>query len=352
MVTPHNDSVIAVGIEDDRKWHKIINRDRAADGEFWYSVNTTGVFCRPSCPSRLPSIKNVAFHRSMEDARASGFRACKRCLPEGPAKRDEIASIVIDACRMMEQSDRSLSLLELADAARLSASYFHRIFKKALGLTPKAYAVAVRSKRVRRELESGHTVTEALYDAGFNSNGRFYEKSTEMLGMTPSSYRAGAPNETIRYVVERCELGMILVASSERAVAVVKVGDDGSSLVDELRQRFRHARLTGSDVSYRSVVTRAVGLIERPDPELPLPLEIRESVFEHKVWQALRALLVRKTDNQDTMRVDMEKPRLQRGIVRSSSSVAPRKQGRVSIERGGRVPPQRPANGATIAIPK
>ena len=176
---------------NDPRWARIVARDKTADGHLWYSVSTTGVYCRPSCPSRIANPDNVQLHDSLESARATGFRPCRRCNPEGPSIDAENAALVAKACRIIEESEEEPSLEELAEAVGRSPSYFHRLFKASTGLTPKDYVAAHRAKKIRQGLASGNTVTAAIYDAGFNSSGRFYEKSTAMLGMTPSRYRAG-----------------------------------------------------------------------------------------------------------------------------------------------------------------
>jgi AraC family transcriptional regulator of adaptative response/methylated-DNA-[protein]-cysteine methyltransferase len=173
-------------IEKDPRWARLLARDRTADGQFWYTVATTGIYCRPSCPSRGCRPENVAFHTTLEAAKATGFRACRRCNPDGVSQDTENAILVEKTCRLLEQSEKTPSLAALADAVELSQSYFHRLFKNTTGLTPKAYAQARRAERVRTELAKGHSVTEAMYDAGFNSSGRFYEKSKDILGMTPT----------------------------------------------------------------------------------------------------------------------------------------------------------------------
>src|SRR3954466_5195410 len=173
-------------VAEDPRWARIVARDRTADGHFWYSVSTTGVYCRPSCPSRTANPGNVQFHDTLESAKATSFRPCKRCNPDGPSIEAENAALVAKACRIIEESEEEPSLEELADAIGRSPSYFHRVFKAATGVTPKDYAAAHRATKVRHGLASGSTVTEAIYDAGFNSSGRFYERSTDMLGMTPS----------------------------------------------------------------------------------------------------------------------------------------------------------------------
>ena len=173
-------------VADDPRWARIVARDKAADGHLWYSVSTTGVYCRPSCPSRIANPKNVQLHDSLESAKATGFRPCRRCNPDGPSLEAENAAMVAKACRMIEESEEEPSLEDLARAVGRSPSRFHRVFKATTGLTPKDYAAADRARKVRQGLATGNTVTEAIYDAGFNSSGRFYEKSTDMLGMTPS----------------------------------------------------------------------------------------------------------------------------------------------------------------------
>ncbi len=207
-------SVTQASAADDPRWARVIARDRTADGLFWYSVVTTGVYCRPSCASRNANPKNVQLHDSLEAAKATGFRPCKRCHPDGVSIDGENAAIVARACRLIEESEEEPALNDLAEAVGRSTSHFHRLFKATTGLTPKEYAAAHRAARVRESLEDGHSVTEAIYSAGFNSSGRFYENSTNMLGMTPTQYRSGGANEEIRFAVGQSSLGAILVASS------------------------------------------------------------------------------------------------------------------------------------------
>jgi AraC family transcriptional regulator of adaptative response/methylated-DNA-[protein]-cysteine methyltransferase len=223
---------------DDPRWARIVARDKTADGHLWYSVLTTGVYCRPSCPSRTTNPKNVQFHDTLESARATGCRPCKRCNPDGPSIEAENASLVAKACRIIEESEEEPSLKDLADEIGRSPSYFHRLFRASTGLSPKDYAAGHRAKKVREGLASRNTVTEAIYDAGFNSSGRFYEKSTGMLGMTPSRYRAGGVNEEIKFAVGQTSLGAILVASSKKGVASILLGDDPEELVRDLQDRF------------------------------------------------------------------------------------------------------------------
>src|SRR4051795_10372294 len=213
-------------VADDPRWARIVARDKTADGHLWYSVVTTGVYCRPSCPSRAANSKNVQLHDSLEGAKATGFRPCKRCNPDGLSADAENVALVAKVCRIIEESEEEPSLEELSEAVGRSPSYFHRMFKASTGVTPKDYAAAHRAAKVRRGLASGSSVTEAIYDAGFNSSGRFYEKSIDMLGMTPSQYRAGGANEEIKFAVGQTSLGAVLVASTNKGVAAILLGDD------------------------------------------------------------------------------------------------------------------------------
>jgi AraC family transcriptional regulator, regulatory protein of adaptative response / methylated-DNA-[protein]-cysteine methyltransferase len=279
-------------VADDPRWARIVARDKTADGRFWYSVSTTGVYCRPSCPSRVANPKNVQLHDTLKSAKATGFRPCKRCNPDGPSIDSENATLVAKACRIIEESEEEPSLEKLADAIGRSPGYFHRTFKAATGLTPKEYAAAHRAKKVRQGLTSGNTVTEAMYDAGFNSSGRFYEKSTGMLGMTPSQYRAGGSNEEIKFAVGHTSLGAILVASSRKGVAAILLGDDPDQLVRNLQDRFPNAHLIGADNDYEALIARVVGFVEAPGIGLDLPLDVRGTAFQRRVWRALQHIPV------------------------------------------------------------
>lgn len=280
---------------DDRRWARVLVRDRAADGEFWYSVATTGVYCRPSCPSRTANPENVSLHDTLAAAKATGFRACKRCNPDGEPQEAEHAALVARACRIIEQAEAPPTLSDLAEAVGLSTGYFHRLFKAATGLTPKDYVAAHQAGRVREGLAEGRSVTETIYGAGFNSSGRFYERASDMLGMTPRQYRAGGANEEIRFAVGESSLGSILAASSAKGVAAILIGDDAEALVHDLQDRFPKARLIGGDADYEQLVARVVGFVEAPNIGLDLPLDVRGTAFQQRVWRALRDIPAGKT---------------------------------------------------------
>jgi AraC family transcriptional regulator of adaptative response/methylated-DNA-[protein]-cysteine methyltransferase len=306
---------ILPSVADDPRWARIVARDKTADGRLWYSVSTTGVYCRPSCPSRTANPKNVQLHDSLASANATGFRPCKRCNPDGLSTEAENVALVAKACRIIEGSEEEPSLEELADAVGRSPSYFHRVFKATTGLTPKDYAVAHRAKKVREGLASGNSVTEAIYDAGFNSSGRFYEKSTDMLGMTPSQYRAGGANEEIKFAVGQTSLGAILVASSKKGVAAILLGDDADKLVRNLQDRFPKASLIGADRDYEALVARVVGFVEAPEIGLDLPLDVRGTAFQQRVWQALQEIPVGATVSYAEIAQRIGSPRSVRAVA-------------------------------------
>jgi AraC family transcriptional regulator of adaptative response/methylated-DNA-[protein]-cysteine methyltransferase len=281
--------------EQDPRWTRVKIRDKSADGLFWYSVATTGIFCRPSCPSRTANPMNVRFHDSPASARAAGCRPCKRCRPEGASLDAQNAALVAKACKLIESRSDLMSLEELASAVELSPHYFHRLFKAKIGLTPKEYASAHQVSRVRKTLESGLSITQAIYDAGYNSNGRFYENAAGILGMTPKQFRRGGQDEEIRFAVGQCSLGAILVASSKKGVVSILIDDEPDALVRTLQDRFPNAQLVGADREYEQLVARVVGLVESPDVDIDLPLDVRGTVFQRKVWRALRKIPVGKT---------------------------------------------------------
>lgn len=275
-------------MQADPRWQAILAR--SAEAPFVYSVRSTGVYCRPSCAARRPLPENVDFHESAAAAEAAGFRPCRRCRPDRPSRREEQAAIVASLCRFIEARDEPPTLEELAARAGWSVFHLHRTFRAVTGLTPRAWARARRAARAREELARGRTVTEAIYGAGYGSSGRFYEDAEEWLGMSPTRYRNGGDGETIRFAVGACSLGSILVAATERGVCAILLGDDPERLVHDLERRFPRARLVGGDEAFESLVAKVVGLVEHPGVGLDLPLDLRGTAFQQRVWQALRAI--------------------------------------------------------------
>lgn len=274
--------------EDEARWKAVAARDRSSDGAFYYSVSSTGVYCRPSCPARLAKRANVRFHDTIADAEAAGFRPCKRCRPKDASLEARHVSRVASACRLIEEAEEIPNLHELARRVGLSPYHFHRVFKAATGVTPKGYAVAFRQKRVRKKLGKSKSVTEAIYGSGFNSSGRYYADSTRALGMTPSAFREGGANADIRFAVGECYLGSILVAASDKGVCAISFGDEPGALVRDLQDSFPRARLVGGDADFEQLVAKVVGFVEAPKIGLGLPLDVQGTAFQHRVWVALR----------------------------------------------------------------
>ena len=288
MSTSTRDAHLATITENDPRWAAVVARDPQAN--FFYSVKTTGVYCRPCCAARLARPENVQFYRTCQDAEKAGFRPCKRCKPDQASPVEQHAEKIASACRLIESSETPPSLELLAQHVGLSTYHFHRVFKAATGLTPKGYASAHRANLVRKSLNKSDTVTEAIYDAGYNSNSRFYETSNQVLGMTPSNYRAGGAQTDIRFAVGKCSLGSILVAQSDRGICAIFLGDDPDSLVRELQDQFPKANLIGGDAGFERLVAKVVGFVEAPALGLDLPLDVRGTAFQQRVWQSLRKI--------------------------------------------------------------
>ena len=272
---------------DVARWAAVTQRDSAADDHFYYAVSTTGVYCRPSCAARLARREHVQFYATRAEAEKAGFRPCKRCRPDEAPRAERQAAAIAKACRLIEQSEDLPGLDELAEAAGMSRFYFHRVFKEITGLTPKAYAAAHRASRVREELTRSSTVTDAIYEAGFQSSGRFYAASSQILGMKPSDFRKGGVGASIRFAVGECSLGSILVAASEKGICAILLGDDAEALTRDLQDRFPKANLIGGDAEFERWVAQVVGFVEAPRVGLDLPLDIRGTAFQRRVWRAL-----------------------------------------------------------------
>jgi AraC family transcriptional regulator of adaptative response/methylated-DNA-[protein]-cysteine methyltransferase len=307
---------------DDARWSAVRRRDRAADGTFVYSVRTTGVYCRPSCAARLPRRENVAFHETCADAERAGFRPCKRCRPNEPARADRQAAAVAAACRLIEEAEEVPSLDTLAQAADMSRFHFHRVFKAVTGVTPKAYAETHRGNRVRAELAARDTVTQAIYGAGFNSGSRFYAASSGLLGMTPTEFRAGGSGNVIRFAVGECSLGAILVAATDKGVCAIEFDDDPERLVRNLQDRFPNARLVGGDEAFEQLVAKVVGFVDAPARGLDLPLDIRGTAFQRRVWDAIRDIPAGSTASYAEIARRIGTPKAVRSVAQACASNA------------------------------
>lgn len=305
---------------DEAKWTAVLNRDAMADGAFVYAVRSTGIYCRPTCASRRPRRENAEFHTDAEAAERAGYRACHRCRPQGEPLAQRHAEAVAHACRLIESSEELPSLDDLARTAGLSRFHFHRVFKLTTGLTPKAYASARRAERVRNELLSSETVTEAFFEAGFNSSGRFYADTNRMLGMTPQRYRSGGKGMEIRFALGECSLGTILVATSDRGICAISLGDDPEELLQEFQGRFANANLIPGGKDFDAWVAQVVGFVEAPGVGLALPLDIRGTAFQQRVWQALTEIPVGTTISYAELAQRIGSPKATRAVARACAS--------------------------------
>ncbi|MGH1590116.1 bifunctional DNA-binding transcriptional regulator/O6-methylguanine-DNA methyltransferase Ada [Methylobacterium phyllosphaerae] len=286
---------VAPPADDAAKWAALGARDAQADGSFVYSVRTTGVYCRPSCPARPARPETVAFHATCAEAEAAGFRPCKRRRPNEPALAERQAEAVARACRLIERCETMPALDDLAKAAGMSPFHFHRVFRKVTGITFKAYAEARLAGRVASGLQEAGSVTEAVFEAGYNSSSRFYAKASERLGMTPTAYRKGGVGIRIRFAAAECSLGSILVAATDKGVCAILLGDDPDALARDLQDRFPKAELSGGNDAFERWVAEVIGFVEAPGRGLDLPLDLGGTAFQQRVWAALRAIPVGTT---------------------------------------------------------
>ncbi len=299
------------------RWEALRRRDPAADGHFLYSVGTTGVYCHPSCRARPARPENVAFHRLRSDAERAGFRACRRCRPDLPPRCEREAALVARACRSIDTAEAPPALAELAAAAGCSPHHFHRLFRRVAGITPGAYAAARRQDRVQAGLAESQGVTTTMYAAGFNSSGRFYEAADAMLGMTPTAFRKGGAGEAVRHAVARCSLGCVLVATGSRGVCAILLGDDPASLAAELHGRFPQAERRSADAALARVLGEVVRLVDDPGGAgaLSLPLDIRGTAFQRRVWEALRTIPAGRTASYTEIAAQVGAPRAVRAVA-------------------------------------
>ncbi len=303
--------------QDDPRWHSVMKR---IDGRFVYAVHTTGIYCRASCPSRRANPAHVVFYDTPAQARAAGFRPSLRCSPDGPARDTAQAVRITAACRRIEAAETLPSLADLARAAGLSPSHFHRRFKAVTGLTPRGWGAAHRAHRLRAGLTPAGSVTEAIYEAGFASGSRFYEQADAMLGMTPGAYRAGGRDMAIRFAVGQCTLGAILVAESARGICAITLGDDPALLVHALQDRFPQADLIGGDAGFEARVAQVVGVVEAPGIGLDLPLDLQGTAFQERVWQALRQVPPGQTVSYAELAARIDAPGAARAVAQACAA--------------------------------
>ena len=305
-------------IEDEVCWQAVVDRDRSQDGKFVTAVHTTGIYCRPSCPARSPHRENVAFYRTPAEAEAAGFRACKRCSPNTQAFEADLAEQI---CRYVDAHlDQRLSLEELGGAVVVSPQHLQRMFKRALGISPREYIAARRLDHLKTRLKAGDTVTEAMYDAGFSSSSRLYENAPETLGMTPADYRGGARGLHMRYTIAPSSLGNVLVAATERGICSIMLDDEPDILVEKLREEFPGATIQADDQSLSESLAGVLGYIEGQEPHIELPLDIRGTAFQQRVWQALQQIPYGETRSYSQLAEEIGQPEATRAVASAIGS--------------------------------
>lgn len=302
------------------RWDAVVQRNPQSDGAFVYGVLTTGIYCRPVCASRLPNRENVQFYDSWKNAEAGGFRPCKRCTPQSAKMANDAVATVEKACKMIEESEKEPTLNQLADAVGLSPAHFHRLFKKTIGITPKQYATEKRLSRMRTNLEGDSTVTEAIYDAGYGSGSRFYEKGTDSLGMKPSQYRKGGEGLSIRYAIVQSYLGWVLVAVTERGICRIDLDDTPATLKTRLELNFPKAKLQDDDPTITSIISQTIAFLEAPEQGLDLPLDVQGTAFQHRVWAALQNIEPGATASYGEIAERIGNPKAARAVAGACAS--------------------------------
>ena len=302
-------------------WQAVLNHDPSFDGRFYYGVVTTGVFCRPSCPGRRPLQQNVRFFDTPQQAESTGLRACLRCRPLALAGTDPHSERIKKLCRYIErcvEHDTAPSLQELSREAGLSPFHLQRSFKAIAGVTPRQYADACRVKMLKANLQSGHSVTRSMVDAGYGSASRLYEKSDMLLGMTPGEYRRGGAGVHIRYTMLDTRFGPLLLAASERGVCSIQFGNENERL---LETEFPQALLERSDAEPLQGWAQAVGeYLDGRNPRLDLPLDIQATAFQRSVWEYLQTIPRGATKSYSAVAAGIGKPKAARAVARACAA--------------------------------
>lgn len=310
----------SIFITDDRRWSAVSTKDQTADGSFYYAVKTTGIFCRPSCSSKLPNRENVEFFISCKEALKAGYRPCKKCRPTGNTIREVVEQKIVKACRSMENSNTIARLADLAKEAGLSPYHFHRLFKKVVGVTPKQFAVNHRSRRFCNSLKSCNSVTDALYDAGYSSSSGVYNKNQDQLSMKPKEFRAGAVGVVIQYGVAECIFGWVIVAATDRGICAIEFGDDAKMLPQQLQNRFPKATVTRAGAGFTCLIEEVVDFIKEPQSNFNLPLDIQGTAFQQQVWSILRQIEPGQTMTYTEVAEKIGNPKAVRAVATACAS--------------------------------
>jgi len=306
---------------EEKFWQAVQTRDASCDGLFYYGVRTTGVYCRPTCASRQPKRENVAFFALPEAARQAGFRACLRCRPDETAIRDPQAELVQSVCRLIDQQleDQS-NFAALSEQVRLSQFHLQRLFKKLMGITPRQYAEARRADLFKTGIKAGQNITEAMYDAGYGSSSRLYEKAAAQLGMTPATYRKGGKGMKINYTIAECPLGLLLVAATDKGICSVTLGDQSESLTENLRAEFPQADIALDNEHLQSQVKTLLAHLAGQEPHPALPLDVQGTAFQKRVWEELRNIPYGQTASYSEIARRIGQPTATRAVARACAT--------------------------------
>jgi len=305
---------------DEQWWQAVLNRDASHDGQFFFGVSSTGVFCRPSCPAKRPRRENVSFFRRPEDAERAGFRACLRCKPKSAVINPQVDQVKA-ICRYIEQHlDEPITLARLSDEFGQSPFHLQRTFKRTLGVSPKAYADSCRMGLLKQNLRAGHNVTRALYDAGYGSSSRLYERTASQLGMTPDKYRRGAIASTIRYTFVASPLGRMLVAATDKGICSIKFGESDEELGEGLKREFPFATRKRDEAAMKSWTSTLLRQLAGHKLNQALPLDIQATAFQRKVWSYLQTLPVGATRSYQEVAKAIGRPTAARAVARACAT--------------------------------
>jgi AraC family transcriptional regulator of adaptative response/methylated-DNA-[protein]-cysteine methyltransferase len=306
--------------EEAELWQAVLARDSHLDGEFVFAVSSTGIYCRPSCPSRRPKRERVSFFRLPEAAEQAGFRACLRCHPRDAAASEQKVEIVRRACQLLEQSDEAMTLTSLSQHLGVSSFHLQRTFKRVVGITPRQYAESCRTKRFKDSLRDGQQITSAMYDAGYGSSSRLYERATAELGMTPATYSRNGRGAVIGYAVAKCDLGFLLVAATEKGICAVRLGSSESELETALRAEFSAARIERIDEQLREWVFQILDHLAGKKANLHLPLDVQATAFQRLVWQSLQSIPYGSTRSYGEVAEAIGRPTAVRAVARACAT--------------------------------
>ena len=301
-------------------WRAVASRDAAFDGIFVFAVRTTGIYCRPSCPARRPNPSNVQFFAGSEAAERAGFRPCRRCRPQ-EAPHSAESRLVSQVCRLIEAAEGgTVSLAALSRACEASPTHLQRTFRRLMGISPRGYAEAVRLRRLKTQLRKGDDVTTALYEAGYGSTSRLYERSNRQLGMTPAAYRRGGRGMEIGYSIAASPLGRLLVAGTARGISAVYLGDADERLEAELRREFPEAKIAKNSAAVSAWVKELVRHLSGKQPKLDLPLEVAATAFQRRVWEHLQDIPYGTTRTYSDISRALGRPSATRAVARACAT--------------------------------